>query len=116
MGQISTHSPVTASYKSVNAKFVLVAPSQVAMVEMKRCFKDGEDTAATKISQSSVGTSNVSSVVGHWEGTSDKHTLGIAMPGIQGHTIFIEDCLIKRILDVIYVLRDQFQSQLSIRK
>lgn len=56
----STHFPVSASYRSVNAESVGVVPSQSATVEMKRCFRLGDDTAATKSSQSSVGVNVVS--------------------------------------------------------
>jgi hypothetical protein len=49
-----THSPELASYKSVKAPLVLVVPSQAAIVEMKRSFNSGEETAAMKSSQSSV--------------------------------------------------------------
>jgi len=42
------------SCKSVKAKLVVVLPSQVAMVEMKRSRREGEEVAATKSSQSSV--------------------------------------------------------------
>jgi len=44
---MKTYSPVTVSYKSVKAKFVLVLPSQVAMVETKRSRRDGVEVAAT---------------------------------------------------------------------
>ena len=53
-GTDSTHFPVSASYRSVNAKLVGVVPSQSATVEIKRCFRLGDETAATKSSQSSV--------------------------------------------------------------
>lgn len=50
----NTHSPLVASYKSVNGKFVLVAPSHAAIVETNFSLSAGDETAATKSSQSSV--------------------------------------------------------------
>jgi hypothetical protein len=48
-----THSPELASYKSVKAPFVLVVPSQAAIVEMNRSLNSGDETAAMYSSQSS---------------------------------------------------------------
>jgi hypothetical protein len=51
--QDDTHSPELASYKSVKAPFVLVVPSQAAIVEMNRSLSSGDETAAMYSSQSS---------------------------------------------------------------